>query len=47
MYAKAPYTVLQWATHIDPAVSKFIPTMPEDLPPLQGLRSQSNNREGR
>src|SRR5215470_16466112 len=34
MYAKAPYTVLQWAMHIHPTVSEFIPTMLEDLQPL-------------
>ena len=35
MYAKAPYTVLQRAMHIHPTVSEFIPTMLEDLQPLQ------------
>ena len=35
MYAKAPYTVLQRAMHIHPTVSEFIPTMLEDLRPLQ------------
>jgi pyruvate/2-oxoglutarate dehydrogenase complex dihydrolipoamide dehydrogenase (E3) component len=35
MYAKAPYTVLQRAMHIHPTVSEFIPTMLEDLKPLQ------------
>jgi pyruvate/2-oxoglutarate dehydrogenase complex dihydrolipoamide dehydrogenase (E3) component len=35
MYAKAPYTVLRRAMHIHPTVSEFIPTMLEDLVPLQ------------
>jgi pyruvate/2-oxoglutarate dehydrogenase complex dihydrolipoamide dehydrogenase (E3) component len=35
MYAKAPYTVLQRAIHIHPTVSEFIPSMLEDLAPLQ------------
>ena len=35
MYAKAPYTVLQRAMHIHPTVSEFIPTMLENLQPLQ------------
>jgi hypothetical protein len=35
MYAKAPYTVLQRAMHIHPTVLELIPTMPEDLQPLQ------------
>jgi pyruvate/2-oxoglutarate dehydrogenase complex dihydrolipoamide dehydrogenase (E3) component len=35
MYAKAPCTVLQRAMHIHPTVSEFIPTMLEDLRPLQ------------
>jgi pyruvate/2-oxoglutarate dehydrogenase complex dihydrolipoamide dehydrogenase (E3) component len=35
MYAKAPATVLQRAMHIHPTVSEFIPTMLEDLAPLQ------------
>jgi pyruvate/2-oxoglutarate dehydrogenase complex dihydrolipoamide dehydrogenase (E3) component len=35
MYAKAPYTTLQRAMHIHPTVSEFIPTMLEDLEPLQ------------
>ena len=34
MYARAPYTVLQRATHIHPTVSEFIPTMLGDLKPL-------------
>jgi pyruvate/2-oxoglutarate dehydrogenase complex dihydrolipoamide dehydrogenase (E3) component len=34
MYAKAPYTVMQLATHIHPTVSEFIPTMMGDLRPL-------------
>jgi pyruvate/2-oxoglutarate dehydrogenase complex dihydrolipoamide dehydrogenase (E3) component len=35
MYAKAPSTVLERAMHIHPTVSEFIPTMLEDLVPLQ------------
>jgi pyruvate/2-oxoglutarate dehydrogenase complex dihydrolipoamide dehydrogenase (E3) component len=35
MYAKAPYTVMQRAMHIHPTVSEFLPTMMEDLKPLQ------------
>jgi pyruvate/2-oxoglutarate dehydrogenase complex dihydrolipoamide dehydrogenase (E3) component len=35
MYAKAPATVLQRAMHIHPTVSEFIPTMLQDLVPLQ------------
>jgi pyruvate/2-oxoglutarate dehydrogenase complex dihydrolipoamide dehydrogenase (E3) component len=35
MYSKAPCTVLQRAMHIHPTVSEFIPTMLEDLRPLQ------------
>ena len=35
MYAKAPYTVIQRAMHIHPTVSEFIPTMMDDLKPLQ------------
>jgi pyruvate/2-oxoglutarate dehydrogenase complex dihydrolipoamide dehydrogenase (E3) component len=35
MYARAPYTVLQRAMHIHPTVSELIPTMLEDLQPLQ------------
>ena len=35
MYAGAPYTVLQRATHIHPTVSEFLPTMMQDLKPLQ------------
>ena len=35
MYAKAPYTVLQRAMHIHPTVAEFIPTMLDDLVPLQ------------
>jgi pyruvate/2-oxoglutarate dehydrogenase complex dihydrolipoamide dehydrogenase (E3) component len=35
MYAKAPYTVMQRAMHIHPTVSEFIPTMMDDLKPLQ------------
>ena len=35
MYAGAPYTVLQRAMHIHPTVSEFLPTMMQDLKPLQ------------
>jgi pyruvate/2-oxoglutarate dehydrogenase complex dihydrolipoamide dehydrogenase (E3) component len=35
MYAKAPYTVIQRAMHIHPTVSEFIPTMMDNLKPLQ------------
>jgi pyruvate/2-oxoglutarate dehydrogenase complex dihydrolipoamide dehydrogenase (E3) component len=35
MYARAPYTVLQRAMHIHPTVSELIPTMLENLQPLQ------------
>jgi len=35
MYARAPYTVLQRAMHIHPTVSEFLPTMMQDLRPLQ------------
>ncbi len=35
MYAKAPYTVIQRAMHIHPTVSEFIPTMMDQLKPLQ------------
>jgi pyruvate/2-oxoglutarate dehydrogenase complex dihydrolipoamide dehydrogenase (E3) component len=35
MYAKAPYTLLRRAMHIHPTVAEFIPTMLDDLVPLQ------------
>jgi len=35
MYAKAPYTVMQRAMHIHPTVSELIPTMMDNLKPLQ------------
>ena len=35
MYAGAPYTVLERAMHIHPTVSEFLPTMMQDLKPLQ------------
>jgi pyruvate/2-oxoglutarate dehydrogenase complex dihydrolipoamide dehydrogenase (E3) component len=35
MYAKAPASVLRRAMHIHPTVSEFVPTMLEDLVPLQ------------
>ncbi len=34
MYADAPYTVIQRAVHIHPTVTELIPTMLEDLEPL-------------
>jgi pyruvate/2-oxoglutarate dehydrogenase complex dihydrolipoamide dehydrogenase (E3) component len=34
IYAKAPYTVLQRATHIHPTVSELLPTILGDLKPL-------------
>jgi pyruvate/2-oxoglutarate dehydrogenase complex dihydrolipoamide dehydrogenase (E3) component len=35
MYAKAPSSVMQRAMHIHPTVSELIPTMMNDLVPLQ------------
>jgi pyruvate/2-oxoglutarate dehydrogenase complex dihydrolipoamide dehydrogenase (E3) component len=35
MYAKAPYTVMERAMHIHPTVSEFLPSMMQDLKPLQ------------
>ena len=35
MYAKTPFTVLQRAMHIHPTVSELLPTMMNDLKPLQ------------
>jgi pyruvate/2-oxoglutarate dehydrogenase complex dihydrolipoamide dehydrogenase (E3) component len=35
MYAKAPYTMIQRAMHIHPTVSEFVPTMLDQLKPLQ------------
>ena len=35
MYADAPYTVIKNAVHIHPTVSELIPTMLEDLKPLE------------
>jgi len=35
MYAKAPYTVIERAMHIHPTVSELIPTMLEELKPLE------------
>ena len=35
MYAKAPYTVVQRAMHIHPTVSELLPTMLDDLEPLE------------
>ena len=34
MYAKAPYTVIQRAIHIHPTVTELIPTMLDELKPL-------------
>ncbi len=34
MYAKAPYTVIQRATHIHPTVSELVPTLLGDLEPF-------------
>ena len=35
MYADVPYTVLQRAVHNHPTVTELIPTMLEDLKPLE------------
>ncbi|MGH9642865.1 MAG: FAD-containing oxidoreductase, partial [Terriglobales bacterium] len=35
MYARAPYTVMQWAMHIHPTVSELIPTVLDDLRSLE------------
>jgi pyruvate/2-oxoglutarate dehydrogenase complex dihydrolipoamide dehydrogenase (E3) component len=35
MNAKAPFTVLKRAMHIHPTVSELLPTMMNDLKPLQ------------
>jgi pyruvate/2-oxoglutarate dehydrogenase complex dihydrolipoamide dehydrogenase (E3) component len=35
MYAGAPYTVISRATHIHPTVTELIPTMLQDLKPLE------------
>ncbi len=35
MYAKAPYTVISRAMHIHPTVSELLPTMLQDLKPLE------------
>ena len=34
MYARAPYTVIQRAVHIHPTITELIPTMLDDLKPL-------------
>jgi len=34
MYTKTPYTTLMNATHIHPTVSELIPTLLQDLKPL-------------
>jgi pyruvate/2-oxoglutarate dehydrogenase complex dihydrolipoamide dehydrogenase (E3) component len=36
MYARAPYAVVQRATHIHPTVAELIPTLLQDLKPLGG-----------
>lgn len=35
MYTGAPYTAIQRAMHIHPTVSELVPTLLEDLKPLQ------------
>jgi len=35
MYAKAPYTVISRAMHIHPTVSELVPTMLQDLKPME------------
>ena len=35
IYAKAPYTVVQRAMHIHPTVSELLPTVLDDLEPLE------------
>jgi pyruvate/2-oxoglutarate dehydrogenase complex dihydrolipoamide dehydrogenase (E3) component len=45
MYAKAPYTVIQCAMHIHPTVSELLPTMLNELVPLQPSESPTNSRE--
>jgi pyruvate/2-oxoglutarate dehydrogenase complex dihydrolipoamide dehydrogenase (E3) component len=35
MYARAPYTTISRAVHIHPTVTEFIPTLLQDLKPLQ------------
>ncbi len=35
IYAKAPYTVVQRAVHIHPTVSELLPTVLDDLKPLE------------
>ena len=35
IYAKAPYTVVQRAVHTHPTVSELLPTMLDDLEPLE------------
>ena len=35
MYAKAPYTVISRAVHIHPTVAELIPTVLQDLQPLE------------
>ena len=34
MYARAPYTTISRAVHIHPTISELIPTMLQDLKPL-------------
>ena len=35
MYAKAPYTTISRAMHIHPTVSELVPTLLQDLKPLE------------
>jgi hypothetical protein len=39
IYARAPYTVMQWAMHINPTLSELIPTMLDQLRPLEARPS--------
>ena len=34
MYARAPYTVIQRATHIHPTVAEYVPTVLDKLEPF-------------
>jgi uncharacterized membrane protein YecN with MAPEG domain len=47
MYARAPYTVLQRAVHIHPTVAEFIPTMLENLAPLEVARADATSPHSR
>ncbi len=44
MYAGAPYTVIQRAVRIHPTVSELIPTMLEELKPLEQLSTKPGSR---